>query len=424
MPSGTRSGPVHGHVVFDDGHSHPQPDLVLGFSSVGGTGEFGVDPGTGDRELVEFVGTSHDTAGVTVGADGISMETELGCLRCCDHDRESRMMSGSTFRWGAEMPPQLKVKTKVGVRPTGYAPGGITYPKPKPIPKPKFYNPQGYVRGGAPLSVAKATQAKAMGTAGMVAAPYTAPPGTTFQVAPAAAAAPSFQDYINAGIAGDWEVQGAQDEFGARMGQLRGGLQENLRQALISLGLTDPSKLEGFGSYIDADTITKAAQNKYSTTAQIAQQEQKANAQSQAALAARGILSSGQTTTEAEEIASEGERGRFAALQQFLGAGRTGLEGLTAEEARLRGQIINAQGNAGQRLAQQYGWEYPEPEAEAEWNPVAEAAKLPAKPAYTLPKVPPKPAAGAGAARALALRSAALNKKYGLPKKPPAKKKK
>lgn len=66
---GAREGPLHHHTVEDPGHAHPQPDLVLGFSAVGGTGDFGVDPGTGDRELVEFFGTSSDTTGIRVGPE-------------------------------------------------------------------------------------------------------------------------------------------------------------------------------------------------------------------------------------------------------------------------------------------------------------------------------------------------------------------
>src|SRR5262245_15251196 len=75
------------------------------------------------------------------------------------------------------------------------------------------------------------------------------------------------------GIGGDYGVQEMESLMNARIGRAKGDFTSQLRQMLIDLGVVDQSKLGNLGKYIDADTTTKAAQNKYSQTAQIAQQE-------------------------------------------------------------------------------------------------------------------------------------------------------
>jgi hypothetical protein len=156
-------------------------------------------------------------------------------------------------------------------------------------------------------------------------------------------------------IGGDWEVQGIQGAGEARLERARGGFRQSIRQALIDMGVVDPSKLGNLGQWIDQDTIQKAAQNKYSRTAQIAQREELQRRTGEASLAARGILSSGQTTTEAERRLAEAEGGRYEALRSFLGAGEQGLTGLADLESEIAEQLAQARFNAAQRAAEYYG---------------------------------------------------------------------
>lgn len=155
-------------------------------------------------------------------------------------------------------------------------------------------------------------------------------------------------------IGGDWDVQGAESAMNAGMGVARGNFTSQLRQALIDLGVTDTSKLGSFGSYIDADTISKAAQNKYSQTAQIGQQEVARRAQSEADLAARGMLSSGQLTTDTENTLAQGESARYSALRDFLGAGQQGLSNLADMNNQYAQQLQQARFAAAARAADLY----------------------------------------------------------------------
>ena len=170
---------------------------------------------------------------------------------------------------------------------------------------------------------------------------------------------PAFNPNININpyrnmIGGDWEVQGMESEMNARMGRARGDFTSQIRQALIDLGVTDTSKLGSLGGYIDADTISKAAQNKYSQTAQISQAETAKRAQTEAALAARGMLSSGQLTKSTEDIIAEGESSRYGALRDFLGAGSAGLSGLADMNEQYASQLAQARFAAAQRAADLY----------------------------------------------------------------------
>lgn len=155
-------------------------------------------------------------------------------------------------------------------------------------------------------------------------------------------------------IGGDWEVQDAEAAMAARMASLRSDFQTGLRQGLIDLGVTDTSKLGAFSGYIDADTIAKAAQNKYSTTAQVAAAEKRQQRQSRAALAARGILSSGQTTKSEGDIASTAETARYNALRDFLAQGQSGLRGIADEEYALSRGVAQARQAAAMRAAELY----------------------------------------------------------------------
>jgi len=153
-------------------------------------------------------------------------------------------------------------------------------------------------------------------------------------------------------IGGDYDVQGMESRMNATLGRARGDFQSQLRQALIDLGVVDKSKLGNLGSYIDAATIQKAAENKYSRNAQIEQQVQSQRAQSEASLAARGMLGSGQLTTDTERSIAQGEQGRYSALRDFLGAGQQGLTSIADLQDQLAGQLADARFAAAQRAAE------------------------------------------------------------------------
>jgi len=155
-------------------------------------------------------------------------------------------------------------------------------------------------------------------------------------------------------ISGDWEVQGAEADMGAQMARARGDFQAQLRSQLIDLGLTDTSQLGSLGQYIDADTIKKAVENKYSATAQIAQGAERSRAGNNAALAARGLLSSGQTTKSQQDVSAAAESGRYSALRGFLEGGASGLSGLADMEYNLARNVAAARQAAAMRAADLY----------------------------------------------------------------------
>ena len=232
----------------------------------------------------------------------------------------------------------------------GYAPGGVSYFKPPPPPKKKAES----------ATMAGFTNILNRDMGAIAAQPGQ---GAFTGIAPGSIGVPrkqrpEFESTVAGLIPGDYEVQDAEAAMGARMAALRSGFTGNIRKALIDLGVTDTGKVGKFGSYIDADTIQQAAANKYSTSAQIAQQETAQRAKSEAALAARGILHSGQTTKTAGDIAAEGEKGRFAALQDFLSAGEQGLGNIAEEEYGLSQQVARARAAAAQRAAERYWWEW------------------------------------------------------------------
>jgi len=163
-------------------------------------------------------------------------------------------------------------------------------------------------------------------------------------------------------IGGDWDVQGAESAMNSGMGAARGNFTSQIRQALIDLGVTDTSKLGSLGQYIDADTISKAAQNKYSQMAQTSQAETARQAQSQARLAAQGMLSSGQLTTETERNVADAESARYGYLRDFLGSGQQGLSNLADLNNQYASQLMQARYAAAARAADLYNsalmWDY------------------------------------------------------------------
>lgn len=278
----------------------------------------------------------------------------------------------------------------------------------KPVPaivKPKPVIP--YLSGGAGgLATNPIYSSNAALNASLNPQPVTTPAKPVISAGAVQSQRPSYSDYFNKALPGDWEVLAAEGAFGTEMGRLRNLLTGDIRESLIGLGLPQDEKVQGeFGSYIDQDTITKAIGNKYSTAAQIAAQEQKQRKMQTAALAARGMLRSGQTTNQLAGIAAEGERGRFQAVQDFLTGARGGLKQLGETEASLQGDVATARANAAARLAQQYGWDFPDQGEEP--APAAAGGTT----TVTKPVVKPKETA---AQRALRLRSEALNRRYRL----------
>jgi len=177
-------------------------------------------------------------------------------------------------------------------------------------------------------------------------------------------------------IGGDWDVQGAESAMNAGMGAARGNFTAQIRQALIDLGVSDTSKLGSLGQYIDQDTISKAAQNKYSQMAQTSQAETAKRAQSEARLAAQGMLSSGQLTTETERTLAEGESARYGYLRDFLGAGQQGLANLADMNNQYASQLAQARFAAAARAADLYNqslmWDYENQQgqyAQPQWGP-------------------------------------------------------
>jgi hypothetical protein len=197
-------------------------------------------------------------------------------------------------------------------------------------------------------------------------------------------------------IAGDYETQNAETQMASRMAALKSSFTDNVRKSLVDLGLGDTAKLGKFGSYIDQATIQNAIANKYSANAQIQTSQDKANAQMQAALAARGALSSGQFSKSAGDIAGDAEKSRYDALQQFLSSGEQGLTDIGTQESALAGAVAQARANAAQR-ASQYDLGWLNYQAGADQAPPTDntgaplAPQTPAPPKIT-PKAPAKPA--------------------------------
>lgn len=167
---------------------------------------------------------------------------------------------------------------------------------------------------------------------------------------PFAATAPGYAGLIG----GDWEVIGAEGSMAAQLSRAKAQYRQNLNQALIDLGVGDMGQLGKFGEYIDQDTIAKASSNKYSTMARITQEATGRKAKSNAELAARGILTSGQTTENLENITEAAEAGRYDAMRNFLSASEAGLTSLGDLEFQLADDVRKAREAAARRAAETY----------------------------------------------------------------------
>lgn len=212
---------------------------------------------------------------------------------------------------------------------TGYTPGKGYYAKPavKPPAKPPGlgfdFNPGGILNDpgvGSP-----------------------APP----PVAAPAAAPYDFQNAIN----NDWEMMTAQAEANKMNTDALSGFQKQLRQAYIDYGGGDTTKLGEWAQYIDQPTVDAALANKFSALAQNRQASAKASAQAQSRLAARGMLSSGDTTNTLKNILGQREQADYGAQRSFMGGASQGFNALNTIAQQARDRIAAARAAAAGRAA-------------------------------------------------------------------------
>lgn len=157
-------------------------------------------------------------------------------------------------------------------------------------------------------------------------------------------------------ISGDWEVQEAETAMASQMARARGDYRADIRRAFVELGLPDTAQIgKEYSGEIDAETIKQAAANKYSMMAQIAQTAERSRATNNAALAARGILSSGATTKAQTDVSAGAEQNRYQGLQGFLSGALQGRRGLADMEFQLARGVAQARSAAAQRAAE---WAY------------------------------------------------------------------
>jgi hypothetical protein len=186
--------------------------------------------------------------------------------------------------------------------------------------------------------------------------------------APAAQGSWQTPDYASI-IGGDWELAQAGAEGQKSIGEAENSFQQALRRAFIDYGGGDPSKLGEWAKYIDAPTIEAAKQNRMSAIAQNLASMNKALRRQRASLAARGMLSSGQTTADTQEALKAREAGDYGALRGFLSGAEQGMGGLNSVRQQIADRIAQARGNAAARAQEQY---------QPTWVPGESAAPTPA----------------------------------------------
>lgn len=212
-------------------------------------------------------------------------------------------------------------------------------------------------------------------------------------------------------IPGDWEVVDAEAQGNRLQGEAEAEFQKALRQAFIDYG-GDSGKLGDYGRFIDAPTIEAAQKNKFSATAQNLAAMTKQLRQARAALAGRGIGSSGANTGVTRQALEAREKGDYSALRSLLGYADEGTAGLARTRQQIADRIVEARRSAAARLAAQYPsiWEDGTPETAVTTAASGGIPSVPlANPSYVNPGQPEAPWE-----RALRLRSEAMNKRYGL----------
>jgi len=170
-------------------------------------------------------------------------------------------------------------------------------------------------------------------------------------------------------IAGDWELGQAQAQGAKDIGGAETDFQKRLRQAFIDFGASDTSRLGEYAKYIDNPTIEAAKQNKFSTLAQNLKAQTANLRQGRAALAARGMLSSGQTTNDTLTQEQGREQADYGGLRDFLGGADQGTSQLASLRQSIADRIAAARQSAADRAYQ---------DNPATWNdPGSSAAPLP-----------------------------------------------
>lgn len=151
-------------------------------------------------------------------------------------------------------------------------------------------------------------------------------------------------------IAGDPEYQSAMSGFGKANANDHGALQEAIRRAVVGGGYD-----LGTDEWIDETTRQAALGNQTSTRAGIADELRRGSAQSDASLAARGILSSGQFTENRGQLQRGADTANASARDQLLNVILGGQRGYANAVSERDAQLQQLRASVAGRLAQNPG---------------------------------------------------------------------
>ena len=161
---------------------------------------------------------------------------------------------------------------------------------------------------------------------------------------------PSYSDFLGS----DPWVKQAQAAGESGIQEAESGFQKSLRQAFIDFGASDTSRLGDYAKYIDDPTIEAAKNNKFSRLARSLKAQTANLRQGRAALAARGMLSSGQATNDTTQQLNAREASDYGSLRDFLGGADQGLSNLAGLRRSYADSLRTAQNDAAGRYADQY----------------------------------------------------------------------
>jgi hypothetical protein len=201
-------------------------------------------------------------------------------------------------------------------------------------------------------------------------------------------------------VAGDPDYESAEAEFNQANQFDRGSLRDAIRRAVIESGLE-----VGQDEDIDAGTIAAARANQFSSAADIQNQLRKGAATSDAGLAARGLLSSGQFTENRSVLQKGADTARNTLQSALLNQIQSGRNQYVSTVADRRMQLRGIKESIAARLSQNPGI----------WQQQQTPAQGAAAPGAAYGYGPGGTTVGETAyERALRLRSEGLNKQYGL----------
>jgi hypothetical protein len=169
----------------------------------------------------------------------------------------------------------------------------------------------------------------------------------------------------------------AQGEANAMNAEAAANFQRQLRQAYIDYGGGPNEDLGQWAQYIDQPTIDAANANKFSQRMLNRQGADRASAQAQSRMAARGMLSSGDTTNSLKSILGQREQADYGAQRSFMGGAQQGFSALNNIAQQARDRINAARGAAAARTAEAAPIDY----GDSGGTPAAPAAGAAAKPA-------------------------------------------